>query len=234
LTAGCSFTVCSSDVLAARNNPESWPHFLIQKLDIDSFANLAMSSGGNGAMANNLIYFLETKRHWTPENTLVGFSITELDRLDIRCPLGHPDANQTFSWDQDLGHSWLTTNGFTFSPPPFKDLLKKNQGYEQIVDQNCLEVTKLFAYLDLHKFPYFFMLIDNDVNGDSPDWFKRVLEDHQQHRVKPGGYIGMSEYVGSIGQCLPDGWHPNTDGHSKIADEVFAFLGKQNLTGNIT
>jgi hypothetical protein len=230
LAGGCSFSVSSSLVEEANVNPHSWTHHLINYYNINRFANMSIPAGGNSALVNNLIYYLETKPDWNPSTTLVGFNITELHRLDVMCPVDHPNHNTNFSWDHDLRHGIITLGPFTSTATPFNGLMQKHMGWDQVIKLNCLELVKLFTYLEHRRFSYFYMLIDDTVLEDSPDWFKKVLEKYKHRQALSSG---MAEFAREHNEVNDDNWHPSKYGQELIAKEIITFIDQHELTKNI-
>ena len=146
------------------------------------------------------------------------------------CAVDHPQHNKNFSWDHNLGHGWITLGPFTSTVAPFNGSIQKNTGFDNIVKLNCLELLKLFTYLEFRGFSYFYMLIDENVLLDSPEWFLRVLEKYKNHRALSSG---MAEFVKQYNAVDQDGWHPSKDGHKLIADKIFSFINKHELTKHI-
>ena len=230
LAAGCSFSVSPSTIDDANTTPESWTQHLINYYNINRFANLSIPGGGNPALVDNLIYFLETKPDWNPTTTLVGFNITELHRSDTMCAEDHPDSNKNFSWSRDVKHNCLNHGPFVSTAPPLNGQIQKHMGFEQVIKTSCLELVKLFTYLEYRKFPYFYMLIDDIVLEDSPEWFLKVLEKYKHRRALS---IGMAEYCKQHNAVDDDGWHPSKKAHKLIANELVSFIDNNKLTKNL-
>jgi hypothetical protein len=155
---------------------------------------LAIPGGGNQQINNNLVYLLESKKYIEPKNTLIGINITGLDRVDLMCPIDHPDVNENFSWQQDFGFGWINEGSFCNYTPPFNGKLQKNIGIEQVILYNCLAIIQCFSYMELQGFKYFFMLMDNDILKDSPAWFKNFVL-HNNHLVRFNQVNNMHDFV---------------------------------------
>jgi len=226
VTAGCSFTAGTSDMVSAVSKPTVWPHFVLSKLNPNIFNNLSLSGGGNISIASNLVYFLQSKSYIDPAEILIVFNISGLDRSDTMCPVDHPDANTTFSWSQDFGYGWITSGGFLGgkSGTPFKGLLQKNMGIENIITFNCLALTQALGYLEHRKFHYAFMVMDDQVLTDCPDWFMDVLNKYQSKWIQFEHSKTMNGHCAINGLLDTDHFHPSTAGHADIADHVVNFL----------
>jgi hypothetical protein len=234
ITAGCSFTAGGSLIEDAIQHPKTWSHFLLPKINPEFFYNLAMPGGGNGATGTNLIYLLETKKYIEPKNTLIGINITGLDRIDTMCAVDHPDANKHFSWNYDFGYSWITEGGFTSNMSPFYGALQKNTELEQIRISNALAIITCFCYLELHKFNYFFMIMDDLVIQDSPPWFLDFLNCRQQQWITFNDHNTMHSLVKEKNLLEEDKFHPSIGGHQLIADIVIEQLVDKQFINNYT
>lgn len=189
---------------------------------------MAIPGGGNQQISNNLIYLLESKKHLEPKNTLIGINITGLDRFDLMCPIDHPDANKYFSWQQDFGYGWITEGSFCNSAPPFNGKLQKNIGIEQLILYNCLAIIQCFSYIELQGFRYFFMLMDNNILKDSPEWFKNFVLNNS-HFVKFDQVNNMHDFAQQQKELSTDGFHPSKNGYKMIAQQVKDFLNKDPI-----
>lgn len=223
ITAGCSFTSGVSTIEEANRAPAVWPHFLLPTISPEFFYNLAVNGGGNCATSANLIYLLETKKYINPDDTLIGINITGLDRLDTMCAIDHPDASN-FSWSHDFGFGWLITGGFNYQGPPFNGALQKNIGLEQIRMLNALAIIQCFSYLELHKFNYFFMVIDDLVIQDSPPWFLDFLNCRQEQWITFNNHNTMHSFAKENCLLEKDDFHPTASGHKLIADAIMKQL----------
>lgn len=219
VTAGCSFTAGSTDLNECNINPTVWPHWLAQRIRPKIFNNLAIPGNGNYSIATNLIYYLETKKYIDPSEILIGINITGLNRTDIMCPVKHPDANPYFSWDQEFGYGWITYSEFGVNKPPFGNSLQKNIGYEQLVRINCMAVVQCLSYLELKKFNYFFMVMNNTVLDDSPEWFRKFIDEHSSHWITFDQHLTMHAFTESLG--LLEKLHPNKEAHRIMAQKIY-------------
>ena len=231
ITAGCSFTAGNS-LIENATQPKTWSHFLLPKINPEFFYNLAIPGGGNCATSTNLIYLLETKKYIEPKNTLIGINITGLDRIDTMCAVDHPDSNKNFSWNHDFGYSWITEGGFTSNIPPFYGVLQKNTEIEQISISNALAMIKCFSYLELHKFNYFFMVMDDLVIQDSPPWFLDFLNCRRQQWITFDDHITMHSLAKGKNLLEEDKFHPSISGYQLIADMVLEQLVDKKLIDN--
>ena len=238
IVAGCSFSAGSSDISSSTENPSSWPHYLLPDIQPKFFYNLAIPGGGNTQICHNLIYLLESKSWITPENCLIGINFTELCRIDTMCPVDHPNANPYFSWNKDFNFSWITEGAFTAALPPFKGLLQKNMGYDQVTLLNSLLITQCLNYLDQKGFNYFFMLMTSDsldksnlpqhYQTRSPTWLIETINQHRHKNFVSFEFAdSMYDYCKIKDLLAEDKFHPNQTGYKKIASKVKTFLFSQ-------
>lgn len=225
VNAGCSFTAGTSDIHLAKNNPQSWGHFLLSKINPRIYINLGIPGGGNRQIADNLIYLLNSKPEITPSNSLILFNISGLDRIDTMCSIEHPDANKNFSWSKDFGFSWITEGGFVSTNAPFYGALQKNMELEQIRLSSCLAIIQLLAFLKLKKFRFFFMTLDDKIFEECPTWFKTVIFEHYNHNyIRFGEVFSMHEFAKSKNLLAPDRFHPNLEANQLVANVVYETL----------
>ena len=230
--SGCSFSAGTSDIYMAVSQPTTWSHFLLPKTNSEIFVNLAIPGGGNIAAGYNIVYLLETKESFTSNDTLILFNITGLDRVDTMCYCDHPQANSSFSWNQDFGFGWITEGGFTHGRfwrdggLPFKRLLQKNMGLDQIITVNSLSIINTITYLEANNFQYAFMLMDQYIETAAPDFLKRFLDNRSAHYITFDGVSNMYEYCKQNSLLGWDQFHPSREGHSAIADFVYRYIDK--------
>jgi len=233
ITTGCSFT--AGTIPLPHNLADNWkifgnvwPHFCFAEMNTneDQFVNLALSGGGNISASANLIYYLETNKHQlTHENTLIGINLTGLHRWDTICEVDNVNANKDLCcidptgidhFSKQLGFGWIT-EGIDYEHPRLNiDLL------------NCLSVLQCFSYLELNKFRYFFMIMNNDIYNFAPAWFQQVLDSRHDSWIKFNAGPGMMEFVKqqNLTRSATD-FHPSTQGHQLIAQIVINFLNKK-------
>ena len=230
--SGCSFSAGSSDIHQANSQPTTWPHFLLPKINPNIFVNLAIPGGGNIAAGYNIVYLLETKKFFTSNETLVLFNITGLDRFDTICYKDNAHANPSFSWNQDFGFGWITEGEFTHGRLwrdgglPFKGLLHKNIGIDQMITFNSLSIINTITYLEANNFQYAFMLMDQHIETAAPDFLKRFLDNRSAHYITFDGVSNIYEYCKQNTWLKKDQFHPNHEGHSRIADFVYQHIDK--------
>lgn len=142
------------------------------------------------------------------------------------CPVDHPDANGYFSWDHDLGFGWITDTDFTGRAPPFNGLLQKNIGIEQAETLSCLSIMQLLLYLESNRFNYLFMIMNNYILVDSPDWFMNFLKRRKDKWITFDRYQTVYDYVRSNNLTHEEyRMSPSIDGHKLIAQTVAKTLG---------
>jgi hypothetical protein len=233
ITTGCSFT---AGIIPLPHNSQddwnikgsTWPHFLFANMspEKDKFTNFAMPGGGNIAATANLIYYLETNKLLIrPDNTIIGINITGLNRLDVMCDVNNDQINVDLCCidssgidhpSKELGFGWVTHCN--------------NHRNKHVDIQNCLSILQCFSYLDLHKFQYFFMVMNDDIYSDSPSWFKDTLDQHSDKWIKFGDITGMMEFAKSkkLTKSSTD-HHPTIEGHKLIANYIIDFLKKKEI-----
>jgi hypothetical protein len=230
VTTGCSFTagVISkpNDTLDAWQQKSSvWPHYCFLEMDPpnNTFTNLAMPGSSNISAFSNLIYFLETNKEYTPENTLVGFNLTSLSRIDEICDVNDPRANKDLCCiepegllhpSQSMGFSWITrVNDYALTEYTHPEIL------------NMLAVVNGITYLEANNFDYFFMLMIDEIFTESPTWFQEFLTKYSSRWVKFDNALSMFSFVDQRSLTISeDDQHPSRDGHKLIAETVLNFI----------
>jgi hypothetical protein len=228
IVTGCSFTagiipLPHDDPAHWEQRGSVWPHFCYSKMNpkVDSFVNLAMPGSGNIAAFSNLIYYLETTKP-PVDQTIIGFNITGLDRLDIIRDINEPHNTDLCCIDTtgivhpsvSLGFGWETS---TIKHKIFK-----------INILSCLTILQAITYLDHAKYNYFFMLMNNSIYNDAPDWFKQVLDQRKNRWITFNETVGMQEFADSKNMLIsPTDRHPTTDGHKIIASYVLDYLNHE-------
>lgn len=223
--AGCSFSTSSSDLSDCSTNAHAWPQYLAQFMSPKIFNNLSMPGGGNKSIAHNLIYYLESKSYLDLEKTFIGFNISGLDRIDTICTVTHPDANKHFSWDKDFGFGWITSGGWTSKKSPFFGVLEKHMGYEQTIIDNCLTVSSLIAFLDFKKVKYRFMLMEDKIYQQGPNWWMQMLRKNP-NLIRPDG-LNMFEWSKKNNCLMDDRFHPSDEANQYFAKVIFNSLDFQ-------
>lgn len=226
ITSGCSFT--AGEIPLPNNTKDDynlkgsvWPHFCFaQSFDpeIDTLTNLAMPGGGNIAAMDNLIHWLEKyKDTVSPEDVLVVFNLTELNRWDSPCSVDNPKANKDLAciepqgithFSNKLGVSWIT-HGVRW---PDRTL-------DNVDIISSLAIINCFSYLERHGFRYFFMFMNEKIYSDAPAIFQKAVDERKKHWIQFGCNIGMYEFALSNNQTTDDG-HPTIDGHKLIASQI--------------
>lgn len=229
IISGCSFSVGDSSIEVVKQQPSTWSHFLLPKINPTFFYNLAIPGNGNHAISTNLLYLLETKNHIQPEDTLIGINISGLERIDIMCAVDHPDANKNFSWDKDFEYGWLSHNIFANKVSPFYGSLQKNMELAQVQRLSAMEITKCFSYLEHKKFNYFFMVMDRWIINDSPQWFLDFLNARQEKWVTLDGYKDMKSFAKKNNWLAQDNFHPSVQGQQEISNFVLKHLIDRKL-----
>ena len=224
VVSGCSFSAGSSSIDLAKSDPSVWPHWLLKKIHFDRFANLSIVGGGNLSASYNLLFYLEN-RFCDPADTLVIFNLTEFFRIDLICPVDHPDSTRWFSWDKDFGFSWIIEPLFEDKKSPFHGKLQKNMGFEQTIMLNSLHVLALFSYLENRGYRYYFMLMSQECLDHAAPFLQEKIKQNQNRFINFPGHECMKEYVSDLGLTSSKfDHHPSTIGHKVIADSVFERL----------
>jgi hypothetical protein len=222
--SGCSFSAGSSDIENGIMYPTTWSHFLLSKINPTIFVNLSISGGGNIASGYNIVYLLETKKFFTSNETLILFNITGLDRIDTLCYHDHAQSNSSFSWNKDFGFGWITEGGFTTKMPPFNGMLQKNIGFEQTIIANSLAIINTVTYLEANNFQYAFMLMDQHIESNSPDFLKRFLNARLDRCITFDKIKDMHTYCKENNWLSNDQFHPDKEGYNTIADFVYRYI----------
>lgn len=243
LIGGCSFTVGSSSVANINQFQQAWPDYLVCRYPIQIINNFAMNGGGNIAMIQNLTFALEKDSTvFPPDKTLILFNITGLERIDLMVSGDHPDINRETPWNDHMPFSWITSGGWfgymhLKSPrwPPIGvrsghakqliDTLQKNQEYEQIVLSTCLALINFIMALQARGYRYYFMIMDDQILLDAPEFFIQFLHKQEQKWIRFGQYLSMHSYAESYDALKPDNFHPSVEGHKKIADKIMEVVG---------
>lgn len=228
ITSGCSFT---AGIIPLPHDQSSywfeqgsvWPHFIFAKMDTanDTFKNLALPGGGNIAAFTNLIYYLETNKSTiNASNSIIGFNITEPNRLDTISDIGYSGINVDQCCidptgiahpSSELGFGWVTS-GLT------------HRRHKTDIS-SYMAVIQALGYLDQHNFRYFFMLLSDAVYTYAPDWFQQALDSHSDNWIKFKSEMSMLEFVSAQNLCVSaQDRHPSREGHIKIAEYVDDFL----------
>jgi hypothetical protein len=226
VVTGCSFTASiledvepTSDAWNLRAS--HWPHTVFAALDPSdkTFVNLAMGSGGNTAAFVNLVYFLN-RYHDTclPENTLIGFNITSLTRKDKICEIDDPRQSRykaCVDVSRYLDLSW------------YPESFDKGDNIDHVVIQNACKVIEAITYLEYRKFPYFFMLMNDEIYTHSPAWFQYFLDARKNKSwILLDDYLSMESYSDSIkGWRSVNDHHPNLETNRTIGQKVSKLLG---------
>ena len=222
ITAGCSYSACSSSIEESLRSPRSWPHFLSNFLMCTQLVNLGIPGSGTQSMVYNLINFCDSDII-DASQTLIVFNITELHRWDIMCPVGHPDACKHFSWDKILNHSWILSEHFNGSSGKhYMQQLGINMGVEQQIKTNCLSIISLVNYLKQRGLNYYFIMLDDNFNDtNTPDFFKRFLQSEIENAVMVENHYSMLKFATESQKIADDQCHPNTEGYKTIAEHIF-------------
>lgn len=219
LVSGCSFSVGSSSLDEAKQNPSTWSHYLINNYltDINALMNVALSGGGNTAMVKNLVAAIETQPVVDPKDTLIIFNITGLQRIDMICPVDHYDVNKNNSWAQCFGFNWINLPHLSTINTVYKDIIQKNSGWNETILENSLELVLLFGYLENKGFDYKFMVMDKTIFERAPDFLKPYLN----AALDFDGHKTMHEFCKANNLLDKDGFHPSDQGYRTISKYIF-------------
>ena len=189
-------------------DPASWVGFVSKYLKVNSLVNLAASSQGNIYITHTLIDFL-SRYHYSPEQTLVLFNISEPLRLDILCARDHHDAQSHPSYGDLLQYSWLKTGSRTH-----KNFVK-NIGFDQISLMSRVSLISLFCFLEKKGYRYLFVTM-NDYCGDA---YIGDIISANDNRIDLSPGSGIVEFARSK-KLLKDQIHPTVHGQVLIAKQV--------------
>jgi hypothetical protein len=221
LVSGCSFTTGSSDAGDIHKKMNSWPCPLVVKYNIPIIYNLALSGGGNTSICHNISYVIDTDPVFAPENTLVLFNITGLDRIDLMVQSDHPDINTNGSWHKVFPFAWITSGGWlTGKLKKITDTLQKNLGWDSVIRSNCLNIINFIQRLEADGYRYYFMLMDDQILDDAPDFFINFIKSKTQQWITFNEYLSMHSYGKSLGLLESDNFHLTLEGNLKIAEIV--------------
>jgi hypothetical protein len=186
------------------------------------YANLGLSGGGNFAVANNVMMFLQRQPHFRPEHTRVLFNISDMARVDVMCEADDVTGSANFPWSSVLGVNWRT-----HGCRPVKHL--KRMGIPPAEWTNELALMGMISYLELRGFDYHFMyMLEHTARNLSP-WFQDFMNTRAHRRVDLEGHGGMMEYCRSNNLVTDqDNWHPSIQGHGVISQLVKKHLGVPN------
>jgi hypothetical protein len=230
ITTGCSFTAGmiplphdTKDEYLIKGSV--WPHFCFAEMLVpgkDILTNLAMPGGGNIAAMANLILWLEKHKDTIfPDNTMIGFNITELNRWDVPCDPNNPNANKDFACvdpkglvhpSDDLNMAWIT---YSVRWP--------DRNLSNIDVMSSLAILNCFHYLEFRGFRYFFMLMTDKIYSYSPLFLQQAFQERKKQWINFDGESGMFEFAKSKNQTTNDG-HPSIDCHKLIAKYILDFL----------
>lgn len=228
IITGCSF---SAGIISLPHDTANdwedrgsvWSHFCFAKMNpsTDKFLNLAIPGGGNLASFMNLVYVLETNKGIvTPDNTLIGFNITGMNRYDV---IGDPERDninkdiacidpEGISHPSEvLGFGWIT---------------KPNTNLKTCILSELVIITCL-TYLESKKFNYFFMLMNDSIYTDSSFMFKQALDQRKSNWIIFDKTKGMAELAKKYNQLEPDG-HPTITGHKRLSEFVLDWIRKKH------
>lgn len=238
LVSGCSFTTSGSDVASLIENVVSWPDPLVKEYNIKIINNLAMQGNGNTSICQGLSYVInsELRHSFPPERTLILFNITGLDRIDLMVPNSHPDINTLGSWHRVFPFAWITSGGWlgqrSGNSKKLIDSLQKNMGWEQVILSNCLTIINLVRSLESLGYRYHFMLMDDQILKDAPEFFVEFIKTKSDHWITFGEHLSMHAYGDSLGVLQDDNFHLSIDGNIKISKVVSQKIARYFCNGN--
>lgn len=224
IVTGCSFTASLLDNIlptsdAYNSRASHWPHTVFSKLGPEDkkFINLAMGAGGNMAAFTNLSYFLNLYKEYTPENTLIGFNITGLNRKDKIClpnDINESEHRVCIDVPTYLNISW------------YPDQYTRTDDLNLTLIQNATRIIDAISYLELRGYTYFFMIMNDDIYTKSPSWFQGFLDERRNKNwILFGEYLSMLSFSKSINGCVSStDLHPTMSTHKLIGQHVINFL----------
>ena len=226
IAAGCSFTadgiggVPPSDNNQGGNSfidyaehtasePMSWASFVAADLQPVSFVNVSGHGHGN-IMSTIAVHDVFTRYKYQPDNTLVMFNITGLERMDYVCGWNNPHRSGLVSWT-----SALLPYTFIGSIKPIMREMQRNQGLDTIPYQTTKALEMFMFWLDHMNIPYVFTMM-MDYLADPI--LKTVIEPRRSRLVTFDGHNSMFDYVSAKNMLAIDQQHPSRQGHRMIAD----------------
>ena len=232
LVSGCSFSNGRSNVQDAINTSGTWPDWLCRKVNPDVFSNLSVTGGGNNAIVGGLTFALATQKVWNPEDTVIIFNITGLERIDLICEKDHPEGNRSNSWyDLDLlPFKYIISGGWNRPQDNKQDKLfrqlEMNQQFDPLCLQNSMTMMNFMLSLDAQQFRWYFMIMDHEhVWNNCPKFFQKFLQ-KRNNWIKFGQYDTMREFCSNDNMLDADNFHPSRLGHQKIAEHVWSIIEK--------
>ena len=212
---GCSFV---NDLNYQASIPKTWVGHVAKELKIDSLVNLAASSHGNIMIANNIMSLL-SQFPYDPETTIILFNISDPARLDLMCSWEHPNKCNYCDWSQDiLPYTYIKRD----SEPV--NYVSKNIGIEQIEILSSNAILGMMSYLEKNKFNFKFLLMSD---YRSHTHLGPIIKKFQSRMIELGSHAGMKEFVANVGLNTKDQFHPDSEGHQRIAEVVLKTLSKE-------
>ena len=222
IASGCSFTSNGlGGTPPTKDNPgsncfndnqcvaQTWVSHLAKMIAPISFVNLGACGHGNTLISKTLIDTV-AKFNYSPDNTLVLFNISSIDRLDVVCE--YNTDNKEIKWTQDiLDYSFRPVYG-----PHWRNSLLSTESVEDVEQQSIESLVQLFDFLNSTGYPYAFTTMKDYTNLD-------VVVQNSDHLV-PLPNVGMYEYAKSIDQIAIDGFHPSVSAHCQIAEYTLNFV----------
>ena len=233
LAGGCSFTQNGvggipptvealggnsfrEDIEFTAAEPMSWASFLAKKIDPDSFTNVAVSGHGNVA-TNKVVCDMLKKFAYRPDNTLIVFNVSSVDRLDVVCEYDKGEFSKP-PWGNDIiDYSFLKPRGSEWK----QQLLDTT--IEVIEQQSVDSLYQLFDYLTKFEYPFVFTLMKDYTDLS-------VIQQYRDHLVPMPGN-GMYEFCKGINGLSNDKFHPSTNGHQAVAELAYNFIHKKYNIG---
>ena len=196
-----------------KSKPTTWASFLAEKINPDSFVNLASPGHGNYLVSKTICDTLQ-KFDYDPIDTLVIFNISEMARMDVLCE--YNTENNRITWSQDiLNYSFLKPHSNKWSK-----VMKNQEGdIKELITYNTERLRELFEYLTTTKYPLVFTTLGDYTNLP-------VIQMNKKHCVQlPGN--GMFEYAEKLDLLDKDGFHPNLEAHCRISKLAYDFICKK-------
>ena len=209
---GCSF-IKDPDFPAA--NPQTWPGFLAQQMNITSLCNVATISQGNMFVANTILECLN-RFNYKSDDTLVVMNLSDPSRLDIPCPYDHSDVNDHVPWNQDIiPYSYIKPN------TELVDNIKQHMRIEQVEYLTTNQVEFLFTLLEYRNIDFYFLLMNDYTDA----CLSQVISKFKKHFIEliPGPSMYQYCQITKTYRSKKDG-HPSVDGHKQIADIVYQHI----------
>ncbi|MBL96339.1 MAG: hypothetical protein CMF52_00820 [Legionellales bacterium] len=194
----------------------SWASFLSTFLEVESFINFAAPSHGNVLICETIISALE-KYNYKQDDTLIIFNISSMDRFDLKIDWENSENNTNIYWTSELlDYTFAKTRG-----PLWKKKFASME-LEEITSLNISALEKLLKYLKDKNYMFLFTVMQDYSDN-------LIIQQYKDNLVTLNPGIGMHEFCKEKNLLIDDNFHPSTQGHKQIAEQVLDFITKKIL-----